>query len=704
VKRVLRDELVWGLPVALALLLALWTLGEGGAVPLAVFQILGAVVVLLLALRAASRDAPAPVGPAINFLSAALLALAALSILTAANRGIAARNVATLVSVVALMHAAARVPRRISAFLVAGQVALVLPIAVSAVLEPLGAGWLPSHDYFPGRAMANMGGPGPLGSLLAAVIPIAAALLMTSRRRSIKVLAGAGLALLVAALTATFSRAGMLAMGAGLVVLVALFARDRGARTAVRWAACILVLIAIIVPSYNALVLRLAPEEYAAGTRPGTQTFEIARVIEGTDLTNAGVRRLCWKTGVAAIAEKPLTGIGPGCFGIAYGRLAPDGLERVAASRGHLYHYTYNDYLQIGAEMGLPALVCFLALLVAVGMAARTRPPAAAPSGRFETAARYALTAGLAAILTQALIDFPLHLPSHATLFWVDLGLLLSLTRAGHNGRGVAGNDEPAARDRATGWCRAGIALAALVAVWMSTVAVREALAERSALAAVRHEKAGDTKTALGLAQSATELAPHEHTYWVLLAETANGIGTHGEVDTVFRAYEEAARAWPDHAPTHGRMGALYLTYVGDVPDALEHALTNLRLSIALNPYYADPHTNLGTVLMATGDTEGARAEFVEAAGLDTLAAAPLFNLGNLEASVGRHRVAEGHYLEALSREPDHAGSLANLGAVLLGQERYDEALPFLERAHELDPGSHRILGLLTMARQGPRR
>ena len=59
---------------------------------------------------------------------------------------------------------------------------------------------------------------------------------------------------------------------------------------------------------------------------------------------------------------------------------------------------------------------------------------------------------------------------------------------------------------------------------------------------------------------------------------------------------------------------------------------------------------------------------------------------------------------EALAREPDHVGSLTNLGTVLLEQMRYDEALPVLERAHELDPGSHRILGLVTIARQGPRR
>ena len=163
----------------------------------------------------------------------------------------------------------------------------------------------------------------------------------------------------------------------------------------------------------------------------------------------------------------------------------------------------------------------------------------------------------------------------------------------------------------------------------------------------------------------------------------------------VFRAYRQAARTYPHHAPTYGRTGALYLSHAGSIPGAVDSAAVHLSRAVELNPHYAEPHTNLGTVLMLKGDLDRAREEFARAARLDTAAAAPLFNLGNLESRAGRGAEAETHYRAALDRDPAHFGSLVNLSAFLIAEGRADEARELLRAALRADPSSEETQALL---------
>ena len=48
------------------------------------------------------------------------------------------------------------------------------------------------------------------------------------------------------------------------------------------------------------------------------------------------------------------------------------------------------------------------------------------------------------------------------------------------------------------------------------------------------------------------------------------------------------------------------------------------------------------------------------------------------------------HYERGLADEPDHALASGNLGIVLVGQGRYDEARPRLERAQSIDRAAGR--------------
>ena len=85
--------------------------------------------------------------------------------------------------------------------------------------------------------------------------------------------------------------------------------------------------------------------------------------------------------------------------------------------------FAHNDYLQVAAELGLPALAMLLMLTaLAYGSALRATAPdraATAPDG----AGRYlaiACVGSLTAILLHSLVDFNLYIPANGMLaVWV---------------------------------------------------------------------------------------------------------------------------------------------------------------------------------------------------------------------------------------------------------------------------------------------
>jgi O-antigen ligase len=88
-----------------------------------------------------------------------------------------------------------------------------------------------------------------------------------------------------------------------------------------------------------------------------------------------GVRLGYWRTTLDMMALRPLTGIGPGCWGDWYPLLKAPEYEET--------QLPHNDFLQIASESGLPALaawVGFLALVILPGAGARKRA-ADAPLG-----------------------------------------------------------------------------------------------------------------------------------------------------------------------------------------------------------------------------------------------------------------------------------------------------------------------------------
>ena len=282
-------------------------------------------------------------------------------------------------------------PRQIALVIVAGaSIVASWALLQFAGLDPLqAAGWLPARAYVARmRVHATLGNPNFVGAYLASVLPLAAADLLPRRVR----LVAFGLILL--GIAATTSRGASLGAVAGMMAFTA--ARPSRRSRAALFAT---LLVAALVVSVG-----------GGGTRS----------IEDTS------RGRWYILSVAAphLLERPLTGFGPGSMALLYPgwemeRWSAGGIDsdvrRYAAAQRH----AHNDYVELLSDLGVPALVSWLLLTAAV--------VAAGMNGR--AVAGSAAAAGIIALSTIALVDFPLQRPVEVFTWWT-LATLVVVARA----------------------------------------------------------------------------------------------------------------------------------------------------------------------------------------------------------------------------------------------------------------------------------
>ncbi len=133
---------------------------------------------------------------------------------------------------------------------------------------------------------------------------------------------------------------------------------------------------------------------------------------------SADGRLLMWKMAVGVMVDNPATGVGPGYFRGAYGDEQAEYFSTGDRSDTEIHvagspEYGFNEYLQIGAETGIPGLVLFVFLAVAaLWRLFRGRSP-------------YAF--GLLALLVFAFFSYPFSLLPMKMLFVVLLAVAGSL-------------------------------------------------------------------------------------------------------------------------------------------------------------------------------------------------------------------------------------------------------------------------------------
>lgn len=217
----------------------------------------------------------------------------------------------------------------------------------------------------------SVGGDGRLGGLvyydandfglvIVCTIPFAVYFLGKGHRRSRRIAALIALAMFLTSMVKTGSRGGFIGL---IAVMLYVLLRYRAIPARVRLAVTI---------AGVALFLGFASDKY--WTLMGT----ILHPKSDYNYTDSEGRVEVWKRGVGYMLHSPLTGVGVAAYPVAEGgsELAQ---QLSAEGKGFKWSVAHNSFLETGAELGIPALLVFVAMLGVTGFSL-TR---LSPRGRF---------------------------------------------------------------------------------------------------------------------------------------------------------------------------------------------------------------------------------------------------------------------------------------------------------------------------------
>lgn len=444
----------------------------------------------------------------------------------------------------------------------------------------------------------------------------------------------------VAALVLTGSRGGMLALAAGLLVLLGM----RSWRLAAAGAAGALAAVAAVP---NPFVERLQ-------TLPQGDAFAFTRLA-------------IWRSALAMMLDHPWVGVGLGQFEYVSTRYAFP-IPSHWSPYGRVAENAHSEYLQAGAELGVPGLAVALGILALLAYAVLRRARGLPPQGRGAIAP---LAAVAAIVATHAAVDFPLHTAPAA--------LLLVFAAAGLRLHGATGPT----RDVEFRFRRLYAAAAVVAAVVLGALAVRpvagfwfflrgigapaDLLREKWAL-----EEAPRRELPLGesarLLEAAVLVDPVCAPYRRALGSRLFQGFLRGEAgaDEARRALYQlnfAAALSPDNFQYRlnlGQASAELARRAGGGAEAsrlLDEAYGHLEAAVRLAPFQYPLHTELGRLAEERGDLAAAERHMRRAVEIEGFFLRGWYDLGVLYARAGRLREARATFSEG-ARRAERARSL----------------------------------------------
>lgn len=243
-------------------------------------------------------------------------------------------------------------------------------------------------EQFPGlkiRVFSTLHNPNLLAGFLVIIMALAAGLGLSAYRFKGKVLVSGLILALGVCLVLTYSR------GAWLSVLAVIFTFGLLKNRKILW------------------LLALVPVAMVVGHE--VVMDRLLSIMNPTD-TSATLRIALWESTIAMIADKPLLGIGWGAYGLVY----PE-YDFFVQDAGTKIFHAHNMYLHIAAEIGIPGLLVFLAILW--GHAHRALNLAISTSDRWAAGLMLGALAAIVGIAVGGFTDYVLFNIQMSMLFWL---------------------------------------------------------------------------------------------------------------------------------------------------------------------------------------------------------------------------------------------------------------------------------------------
>ncbi|MBE7560684.1 tetratricopeptide repeat protein [bacterium] len=516
------------------------------------------------------------------------------------------------------------------------------------------------------RVTGSLGNPGYLGGYLAGCLALGAGFLFAmpeGRARNARLVWLAGLAVLLA-MVLTFSRSALLALAVSMAALAlygiihrrqhpGLFRRVLPFTPWLRWTLVALGCVVVVAVGLHERDLSQRIIERLSGRGS-------AAMLEG--------RKIMYEANLRMIAAHPVLGLGPGNYISFFRDYRDTSFTAVHDPSREVNEYAHSEFMQQAVELGLPGLLFYVLFLGTILVPAlgrlRREPPDRASFILLGTTV--AVVSGLAANLADVL----LQQLSYSCFMWTLLGWIA-----------------------ATLWTRPrpapvrGLAflLVVPVAVWSTSVAVRDYLSDALHYQALRAARPADGRPAdlqgaLAAAQRAVKLSPYSRSARYFLGALYYSTNRFAEARDLYRELLATDGRFADVVYNLGTCH-FFLGEYGEAERLYRQAIRDF-------PGKADYHFQLGTTLWLCGRIEEATPCYEQAAELyrkraaeTGLAAEDYEHLATCYLRLGDGARALSVYQEKLRRDGGMADTYFMIAAVQMDGGDYAAAAGAFERA-----------------------
>jgi O-antigen ligase/Tfp pilus assembly protein PilF len=483
-------------------------------------------------------------------------------------------------------------------------------------------------------------------------LPLAISLFFATRNRTHKILLLVGILAMGGSLILTFTRGSYLAIGISSTFMFFLYLVSRGKGFIKEHKKIFIIILAFII---LVTFLFAIPNPL---NKSGTVISKIKGRISITQFTKSSSlkRRIAiWEFTGMMIKDRPILGSGLGTF--KYNSLNYQSKFFDQGENRRLYPYgiadkVHNEYLQLGAELGVLGLGIFLWLIITyfnygIKLLKRIKD-------KYKQGIIIGLMGGLMAVLIDAIFGFPLHLPATLVLFWLFIGLIASIKYSGQKTKieevKKAGPKSKSNKTQSNIYKFKPLLylIIILLSLFLCVIVTRPFVSQYYEFYGVEYAKKADYNIAIKNFHEAVKWNPYFGMIYYNLGQILSQKGIYG----ISIEYFEKAGKYMDHPDLPGRLAYLYLKK-GQVDKAiskLKQAISYQKNEKSMVPLYTD--------------------------------------LGNNFMRVGRYKPAEIAFKNALKINSKYVNAHYGLAGAYLRQNKLDEAQEELQKVIELAPDS----------------
>ena len=492
-------------------------------------------------------------------------------------------------------------------------------------------------------------------------LPLAISLFFACRNRVHKVLLLVGILVMGGSLILTFTRGSYLAIGISSTFMFFLYLVSRGKGFIKEHKKIFIIILAFIILVTFLFALPNPLNKSGTVISKIKSRISISQFTKGSSLKR---RIAIWGFTTMIIKDHPILGSGLGTF--KYNSLNYQAKFFDQGENRRLYPYgiadkVHNEYLQLGAELGMLGLGIFLWLLITyfnygIKLLKKLKD-------KYKQGIAIGLMGGVVAVLIDGIFGFPLHLPATLVLFWLFVGLVVSLN---HSENYTEQEEKTAIVKKAQSKANAKgdknvrtqsniykfnpllYLVIVILYLFLCAIIARPFVSQVYEFYGVEYAKKADHDTAAKYFQEALKWNPY---FGMMYYDLGQIISQKGIYTPAIESFEKAEK-YMDHPDLPARLAYLYFKK-GQLDKGivkLKQAITYQKTEKAMIPLYTD--------------------------------------LGNNYMRVGRYKPAEIAFENALKINPKYVNAHYGLAGAYLRQNKLDEAQEELEKIIELAPDS----------------